>query len=216
MSGRPFELEGWARREHFEFFRPYEHPFFDICAEVEVGPTQAYIKAHGLPFSLSLWFACQRALNAVESLRLRLRPDGQIWIHDRIYVATTAAQPDGTFAFVHLPADDTFSVFVREAKQALEGVDPDRSIDDRPDQDGLVHGSILPWLRFTSVSHARRDDPLDSVPKIVFGKATQTPDGVRLPVSVSAHHALVDGRHVAEFFAHFEAALACPERTFGE
>ncbi len=215
MSGHFLDLERWQRREHFEFFVEYERPFFDICAEVEVGPTRTFCKSAQIPFSLALWFACQQALNAVEALRMRLRPDRQIWVHDQIYIATTAALENGNFAFVHLPSNAVFGTFCEAGVAALAGADGERVIDDRPEQDGLVHGSILPWLRFSSVSHARRDDPLDSIPKVVFGKATPSADGVRLPVSVSAHHALADGRHIAEFFQHFETALAEPSTTFG-
>ena len=48
---------------------------------------------------------------------------------------------------------------------------------------------------------------MDSVPRLVFGKASLDGAIRRMPVGVEAHHALVDGLDVARFFERFEAAL---------
>ena len=74
-------------------------------------------------------------------------------------------------------------------------------------RDDLIHFSVLPWISFTSVSHARRLGTNDSVPKIMFGKHYEAGERRRMPVSIEAHHSLVDGLHVGRFFARFQALL---------
>ncbi len=60
--------------------------------------------------------------------------------------------------------------------------------------------------------HARRSTLDDSIPKIAFGRRTSLPDGsLVMPMSVEAHHALLDGLHVSRLFEQFEALLAAPE-----
>ena len=46
-----------------------------------------------------------------------------------------------------------------------------------------------------------------SSPKITFGKVIESNDGLKMPVSVHAHHALMDGIHVAQFFNEFQENL---------
>ena len=44
----------------------------------------------------------------------------------------------------------------------------------------------------------------DSCPKISFGKITEENNIKSMPVSVHAHHGLVEGFHVGQFFKSFQ------------
>ncbi len=75
----------------------------------------------------------------------------------------------------------------------------------------MIRYSVLPWFDFTSVSHARDFPRGDSAPLITFGKITEAVSRRTMPVSIHAHHALVDGLHVAQFVEKFQQALDAPE-----
>lgn len=213
--GHFVDLAAWPRRKHFEFFLAYEQPFFNLCAEVDAAQTRAWCRERGLPFSWACWFLCLEAAQGVEALRMRLRGE-QVWVHDRLGVATTVAGPQETFRFCHVEPADRFSLFLQNAQAAVAAPEVE-GMDDRPEQDALVHGTTVPWLRFTSVSHAKRTvkHPADSIPKLALGKAT--PDGARvwMPVSLEAHHALVDGFHAGRFFELLQAGLDDPAVALG-
>lgn len=206
---RPLDLETWPRKAQFEWFRRYELPFFNICAEVPATAVRAACRASGASFDLACWFACQQVVNALEPFRYRLRGDGVI-VHDRISVSIARAAADETFVFCYVPWADDFAAFVAGAGEALAKQQPGAPLDARPEVDDVIHGTTLPWLRFTSLSHARRLDATDAVPKIAFGRCTPSGGDDMLPVSVEVHHALMDGVHVARFFERFAALLAEP------
>jgi chloramphenicol O-acetyltransferase len=44
----------------------------------------------------------------------------------------------------------------------------------------------------------------DSSSKITFGKVMESNNGLKMPVSVHAHHALMDAIHVSQFFNEFQ------------
>lgn len=207
------DLEAWPRRAQYEWFRRYELPFFGVCAEVDVSATWAACKAGGLSFDLACWYAVLRVIDDCEPFRLRLRPEG-VAVHRRVGVAMTRAHGD-TFAFCHVDPVESRAAFVAavEAQMARQAVGA--PLDARPERDDVVHGTTLPWLRFTGLTHARRMDAGDSVPKIALGRCTPVHGRVAMPLSVEAHHALMDGSHVAEFFARFEALLAAPAGWLG-
>ena len=65
-EGRYLDLERWPRRAQYHFFRGYELPFFNICAEVRVTETRAWCRAEGRSFALACWYVCQRVVNDLE------------------------------------------------------------------------------------------------------------------------------------------------------
>jgi chloramphenicol O-acetyltransferase type A len=71
----------------------------------------------------------------------------------------------------------------------------------------LIYVSVIPWRSFTSLKHPRSGDKKDSVPRIVFGKVFEQNGKFMMPVTVDAHHSLVDGFHVSKFFNRFEELL---------
>ncbi|MFT7486269.1 MAG: chloramphenicol O-acetyltransferase type A [Candidatus Paceibacteria bacterium] len=212
-GGRYLDLSEWPRRTQFEFFRGYELPFFNICAEVPVGQTLAWCREKDQSFALACWYLCQRAVNSIEPFRYRMRDD-RVWVHDQVRVAMTALNSDETFRFCYLDHAHSFASFCEQATAVLERPATD-SMDDRPGDDGVIHGSTLPWVRFTGIAHARRLTKEDSVPKIVFGKYGQREGEVMMPVSVEVHHALMDGLHASRFFEHIERDLSRPEQVLG-
>mmetsp|Transcript_1661 Transcript_1661/g.2286 ORF Transcript_1661/g.2286 Transcript_1661/m.2286 type:complete len:110 (+) Transcript_1661:260-589(+) len=57
------------------------------------------------------------------------------------------------------------------------------------------------------------DNPTDCVPRITWGKFFDDHRGRRMmPLSVQVHHAIVDGRHVGEYFQLIETIAAHPDK----
>lgn len=209
------DLDTWPRRDAYAFFEGFADPWFNLTTNVAAGPTWAWCKANGQPFSLAVWFAVQQVALEVPALRMRLRDEG-VWLHDRIRIGSTVLRDDGSFVYVALPNAGEFSQYVVNARERmalrkregglLEAEDAlDHPTDDR------IYGTTVPWVAFTSIQHARSGDPMDSVPRVAVGRIV---DG-QLPVSLAAHHALVDGLHAGQFFEGLARRLADPEATFG-
>lgn len=210
---RFLDLDTWYRRVQYDFFRRYELPFFGVTAEVDATALRAACRAAEASFSLAVWYAVYRAANAVEPLRYRLRGD-RVWVHDEVRIATTVDTGPETFAFAYLPAAKDFPAFTRAAAGVIAAARerPGETMDDRPEDDGVIHGTVLPWVRFTAITHARRLGTDGSVPKVALGRAVDGADGrTAMPVSIEAHHALLDGVHVGRFYAELQALLDVPD-----
>ena len=67
--------------------------------------------------------------------------------------------------------------------------------------------STLPWLHYTSLIQPVSCND-ESNPRITWGKYSITESGkVIMPVSILAHHALVDGVHIAQFYGNLEREI---------
>lgn len=205
---RPLDLDAWPRREHFRFFRTYDNPYFNVCANVDVTGLVERTRAEHEPsfFVASLWLSLEVA-NALEPFRYRIRGDGVI-VHPQVHGGSTVLVEDETFRFAYFPRDPDFERFAGSAGEVLASIQADPGpLDPADDRDDVIHYSVLPWISFTSFSHARRWGTDDAVPKIVFGR--HRAEGARrvMPVSVEVHHALMDGLHVARFYERFRKRI---------
>lgn len=202
------DLDRWERREHFRFFRGYDNPFFNLCANVDVATlSERCNDPDGLSFFAASLYLSLRSANEIEPFRYRIQGD-QVIVHDTLHGGCTILREDETFGFGYFDFDADFSCFAAGVEREVERVQGERGpLEDRPERDDLVHYSVIPWVAFTSFSHARRWGTSDSVPKIVFGRRHEEGGHERMPVSVEVHHALVDGLHVGRFFDRFQRYL---------
>jgi len=202
------DLETWPRRSHFEFFKDYDNPYFNICAPVDVTRILKLCKInHGPSFFLATLYLSLKAANEIREFRMRTQ-DSDVIIHEVVHAGSTILLADDTFAFAYFNYSDDFQTF---SEQATSMIDQTRSgfdgLKDRPERHDLIHYTIIPWISFTGFSHARRWGTSDSVPKIVFGKYYERDSHITMPVSVEVHHSLVDGLHVGRFFQRFQEHL---------
>lgn len=80
------------------------------------------------------------------------------------------------------------------------------SLKDAEDALGLTFVSSVPWITYTALIQPT-PSPADSNPRISWGKYHIEGERVLLPVTILAHHALVDGIHIGKFYAALEKAV---------
>ena len=202
------DLENWNRKEHFEHFKQMEEPFFGVTVEIDC--TKAYQTAKELKVSFFIFYLHKTlvAVNAIENFRYRIA-DGKIYINDRIDVSATIGREDGTFGFSLIEYNSDFETFKQNALTEIERVQNTTGLFTRSfDDDNVIHFSAIPWLNFTSLSHARSFTFPDSCPKISFGKMITSETGKRtIAMSIHVHHGLMDGLHVGQFVDFFQEEL---------
>lgn len=206
---RVLDLETWKRREHYEFFRRFDDPFWNVTVPVDVTGLVDVCRDDGPSFFLASLWTAMRALNETEELRMRIRGDDVV-VHDVTHPACTVLLEDETFVFAYFDMHERFETFRANADallQRLRRADP--GLDPQPERDDVVYCSVLPWLGFSSFRHARAGEP-DSIPRLVLGRHTAVGGRRSMPLSIEAHHALVDGLHVGRFVASLESRLATP------
>ena len=133
-------------------------------------------------------------------------------IHEVVHASTTVLRADESFGFAYLHHAASYTQFARQAAVQIQAAREGRAgFEPRVDESALLHFTTLPWLHFTSFSHARNWGREDSVPKLAFGRIEAQGPHQWLPCSVEVHHALVDGLHVGRYVQALEAALQHPQ-----
>jgi chloramphenicol O-acetyltransferase type A len=187
------DVTNWARRDVFEWFLGFDKPYFNICTRLDVTNLLALLRDRPhVSVMLAYHYFALRAANEIEPFRYRLR-DGKVIVHDVVHGGTTVMLPNDNFTLAYFEYNADFETFIAGADRAVkEAQSGDGAF--RPNtRDDMIHCTTLPWVSFTSFSHARNWRREDSVPKIAFGKFLKEDQRTLLPFSVEVHHALMDG-----------------------
>ena len=170
--------------------------------------TTAYQKAKekGVSFFLYYLYRALKAANEVENFRYRII-ENQVYDFATVNASPTINRPDGTFGFAYMDYFEDEKQFYEKALQEIENVKRTNSLLPAVSGENVIHFSAIPWLNFTSISHARSFSHPDSCPKISFGKMTENNGVKEIPVSIHGHHALMDGYHVGLFIDKFQYLL---------
>ncbi|MBY0485584.1 MAG: chloramphenicol acetyltransferase [Flavobacteriaceae bacterium] len=199
-------LETWNRKEHFLFFKQMEEPFFGITVTIDC--TNAYAKSKELGVSFFTYYLHKTlvAVNKIEPFRYRIL-ENEIYIFDRIDASATILRDDKTFGFSQIEFAEDILQFAENTKNEIARIQTTTGLLTREFSENLIHFSALPWINFTSFSHARSFTFPDSCPKISFGKMIDENDKKTMSMSVHVHHGLMDGYHLGEYVNLFQEVI---------
>ncbi len=196
-------IENWNRREQFQFFKQYQEPFWGVTVEVDCTKAYAICKENNDSFFFYYLHKMLCASNQVENFCYRLSGD-EVYLFTENHASATINRADDTFGFSFIRFRQNFQQFTEGGKKEVERVRNSTALFPPELSENVLHISALPWLRFTSLSHARSFSGADSCPKISIGQLRQHNGRYTMPISIHVHHALVDGLHVGQFVTIFE------------
>lgn len=205
---RYLDIQNWSRKEHYDFFKDFDEPFFGIVSEIDCTKAYKLCKQNNISFFAYYLHKSLIAVNSIEEFRYRIVED-KIAVFDKIHAAATIGRIDGTFAFTFIEYFEDFNQFSTNLNKQIEKVKNSTGLFmyDNKFRKDVIHYSTTPWIKFTGLTHARQFSTGESTPLIVFGKIFQDNDNYKIPVSVNAHHSLMDAVHVAKYFQEFEIIM---------
>ncbi|RZK87835.1 MAG: chloramphenicol acetyltransferase [Pedobacter sp.] len=203
---KKINIDNWKRKDQYQLFSQFEEPFFGVVVNINCSKAYANAKTANKSFFLHYLYRALKAANSIEEFRYRIL-NREVILHDQVSVSTTINRPNGTFGFGYFDYNTDESTFIADAQKAILEVQNTEGL--IPSQPGAseIHFSAIPWVDFTSLSHARSFTFPDSAPKISFGKVTDKDDIKAMAVSIHIHHGLADGYHVGQFVDTFQKLM---------
>ena len=192
------------RQKHFDFFNQMTNPHFNICANIDVTVLLDFAKKENLSITPTIAFFIAKVANEIKEFRWRIQ-DGHVVEHELVHPSFTVyTDVADVFSFCEVKYSADAREFIHRAKNKIDKMKTDPSFEDEYGRDDYLFLSAIPWVSFTSFQHAMNYNPTDSVPRITWGKFFNEGKKIKMPLSVQAHHAVVDGRHVGQYFQLFE------------
>ena len=193
------DLKDSPRRAHFDYFRSLQNPMAGVTCDVDVTALVQRCKAEGVSFYLAFMHIAALAANSVPELRRRIR-DGGVVEYDACGTSHVEPLPDGSYAYCTLWHDRSWNDYFPWAEEARRRCRENPSIDEDEDVEGLYFVTCVPWLHYSQLIQPTAGGD-ESNPRISWGRYAPDWRGrLMLPVTLLCHHALVDGRHIAQFY----------------
>jgi chloramphenicol O-acetyltransferase type A len=211
---RKIDQQNWARKEHFSFFSSFNHPHFNMCANVDLSRFYPYLKQQKISFTLALVYLISRAANAIPAFRYRIRGE-QVIEHETVSPSITVLIENDLFTFCTIDYTPDFAQFAQGAVRLIAAEKNKISLHDPPGRDDLLFMTAIPWVSFTSFTHPMQLHPADSIPRFAWGKFFEENDHLKMPLSVQGHHALMDGIHLGIYYGLIQDYLDRAEELLG-
>lgn len=206
MTGvRKIDMNSYARREHFQYFKNMAYPYVGVTVNVDITEFLDRVKEKNQPFFLTFLYYIANAANAVPELRQRIQED-EIVEYSWCKTSHTVALENGTYSYCSIDSRMPLDKFLPYAKEKQEESRREGTIEDGEESLSLLFISTTPWFSYTSLIQPV-PAPADSNPRITWGKYFEQNGKVLVPVSILCHHALVDGLHIAKFYEKLKQFL---------
>ena len=211
---RTIDLQTWSRREHFKVYSTFDHPHFGLCANVDLTKFHPFIKQQAISFNIAIVYLVARTANSIPEFRYRIR-GGEVIEHEVVHPSTTILTRDDLFSFCTFEYQPHFPSFAKHAAEQIEYVKRNLTLKDGEGADDLLFMTSIPWVSFTSFTHPMHLNPPDTIPRFAWGKFFEEGGGLKMPLAVQGHHALMDGIHIGKFYEQIQEYLSSPESILG-
>lgn len=189
------DFNSWRRLTHYNTFKDIYIPQFSICSRIDV----TNLVNTKVNFFNAFLFKIMKASNQVNEFKYRI-VNGDVFKFEHLDVNFNLLADNNCFVSKRLSYEENYDLFSSKLQSIKDNVPMLGELKIDPSEDmGLVITSYLPWMDIQSINEPifNKDE---SFIKIVYGKYEQVGDKYYLSMSVRAHHGLVDGVHIGQFF----------------
>lgn len=88
MDYEMIEIDKWKRKQHYQIFREYQKPRYDISFELDITNFYEKIRRKKLSFTMAFIFAVAKAADKIEEFRYRFE-DGNVVLYHKINLSFT-------------------------------------------------------------------------------------------------------------------------------
>jgi len=207
MKYKVIDLDTYLRKDHYLHFRNMNDPFITMSVNLDITKYYENYKKNRYPFFLYIQYAVIEAANSVKELRQRIK-DNQIIEYEYCGSSYTVAREDGTYRYCNVLCNMPLDEYFKIAKEKQEKAIRQENLVEEEDPESYFFVSCLPWTSYASLEFPKPDNSF-SVPNISWGKyysENYIDDNgniqkrYKLPITIMVNHALVDGKHVCDFF----------------
>ena len=206
MSCRILDMNSYRRSAHFAYFRSLSYPYVGTTVSVDVTRLVHACRHLERSFYITFLHAAALAADGVTELRQRIRGD-QIVEYNECPTSHIELLDDGSYCYCTLHHHMDMESYYLHAEQARQAC-CNNGIQEDEDVESMYFISALPWLHYTALIQPVAGGD-ESNPRITWGKYEAGPSAqLLMPVTLLAHHALVDGLQLSQFYQRLNEEIA--------
>lgn len=205
----PIDMNTWPMSQAFHYYTQMAPTSYTVNVMMDVTILRKTLKAQGYKFFPAYLYLVTRALSKQEELRVVVK-DGVLGHWKNL----TPAYPmfhddDKTTSLLWTEYNDCFRTFYNQYMEDTQMFGDSHGIlssKGLPLPNAYII-SCIPWFTFNSFSlhnHGIKDYYL---PSFESGKFVESDGTIKMPLSVTVHHATTDGYHLKVFFEELQRTM---------
>ncbi len=203
------DMNTWAGREVYEWFLNLHNPFCGVTTKVNVHALAQKAREKHTTFNTVVLYAIAKAVNSIDQFRLRM-VGGKLVQFEKSCISLPVPKEGkpGYFNFINIDFTPDLDEFIQHARASIaEGRTRSALLpEDRPDAVYLNHVKT----DYSALNNPH-DGEFDFIPRIAWGIPEKRSRLISLfsrqimmPITVEAHHSIISGAHILEFFERFQ------------
>lgn len=199
MEFERIQLDGWARREHFEHYRSQVPCTYSMTTKLDI---TALVEAKVRLYPAMLYLIT-RAVNRFPQFRMDFDSEGKLGVYGEMHPCYTIFHRDSeTFSNLWTEYTEDYSVFCRAYERDLEQFGNNKSMMAKPGVPANTFPvSMIPWESFDGFNLNLEKGYGYLLPIFTMGRYTENNGRYLLPLSIQVNHAVCDGFHVCRFIS---------------
>lgn len=198
----------YKRKAHLDYFMSMVRPQVSITAMIDVTVLKQFCKQNNYSFFLTFMHIVDLSAEVIPEFRQRLHKldDGTFEIREYIECPTshTESTKDELYCYCAIHHHMPFNEYIKKATILQKEAREKGSLEEDNDIEAFFFSTCIPWIHYTDVVHPTVDQ-YDSNPRFSWGKFEENSQGkLLMPLTVMAHHGLVDGIHLGKFYTNIE------------
>ena len=199
MEFERIQLDGWARREHFEHYRSQVPCTYSMTTKLDI---TALVEAKARLYPAMLYLLT-RAFNRFPEFRMDFDSEGKLGVYSEMHPCYTIFHRDSeTFSNLWTEYTEDYQVFFRAYERDLEQFGGNKSMMAKPGVPANTFPvSMIPWESFDGFNLNLEKGYGYLLPIFTMGRYSENNGRYLLPLSIQVNHAVCDGFHVCRFIS---------------
>ena len=205
MEFERIQLDGWARREHFEHYRSQVPCTYSMTTKLDITPlVEAKVRLYP-----AMLYLLTRAVNRFPQFRMDFDSEGKLGVYSEMHPCYTIFHKDTeTFSNLWTEYTPDYEAFCEAYRQDMALYGGNHGMMAKPGvPENTFPVSMLPWASFEGFNLNLQKGYDFLLPIFTMGKYDEEGGRILLPLAVQAHHAVCDGFHLCRFIDGLQARL---------
>lgn len=214
------DLDNYPRKSHLEYFMLMTHPQLNVTVDVDVTDLRAFCKSENCSFFLSFVHVVAISADSIPQFRQRIHrlceeelrdpahnapKEGvfagcEIREYEQSPTSHTEATGNELYCYCPLYHHMPWSEYITTATEKQKIARAKGTLEEDPEIEAFYFPTCIKWIHYRDIVHPMTDR-YDSNPRFSWGKYEEDYRGrLMMPLTVAAHHGLVDGIHLGKFY----------------